>query len=368
MSPTNTLTALKEAPKEKARQSIRLKEEAVRKAHAAMLAAEESLFAELAEVGEAEAASASAEARTPTTEAEEEAVSAPPEPERISIRQVSKVFPGKAKRGSRPQPFTALSNITLDVRDGEFLSIVGPSGCGKSTLLDILAGLEPATSGEVSIDGTPITGPDQRIGIVLQGYALFPWRTVRKNIEFGLEIKEVAKQERHAVSQKYIELVGLEGFEDNYPYELSGGMKQRVAIARALAYDPEVLLMDEPFAAVDAQTRETLQDELMRIWEKTHKTVIFVTHSIEEAVLLGDRIVVMTPHPGRIKEVIQNDLPRPRSASGMRASEEFTWISYKIWELLHNDDALGGGGTDSPAPAGKPGDKLEEKISPAAVI
>jgi NitT/TauT family transport system ATP-binding protein len=222
------------------------------------------------------------------------------------------------------------------VKKGEFLVLVGPSGCGKSTLLDILAGLAHPTSGAVYIDGKQVTGPALDRGIVMQGYALFPWRTVRQNIEFGLEINKTPKGERKAISDRFITLVGLDGFADRFPHELSGGMKQRVAIARALAYDPEVLLMDEPFAAVDAQTRENLQDELLRIWEATGKTIIFVTHSIEEAAFLGDRVAVLTANPGTLREIVKIDLPRPRHNSDIRSSAEFGWIRHKIWELLQN--------------------------------
>jgi NitT/TauT family transport system ATP-binding protein len=229
-----------------------------------------------------------------------------------------------------------LKDFNLKVNKGEFVALVGPSGCGKSTLLDILAGLAQPTSGSILIDGKKITGPALDRGIVMQGYALFPWRTVRQNVEFGLEIKKIPKAERMEISLKYINLVGLEGFADHFPHELSGGMKQRVAIARALAYDPEVLLMDEPFAAVDAQTRETLQDELLRIWEETGKTIVFVTHSIEEAVFLADRVAVLATNPGTIKEVIEIDLPRPRQNSDIRSTAEFGWVRHKVWELLQN--------------------------------
>ncbi|MDR1471235.1 MAG: ABC transporter ATP-binding protein [Synergistaceae bacterium] len=259
---------------------------------------------------------------------------------KIVARGTSRVF--KIKRaGERKHNFTALHNINLKVKAGEFISIVGPSGCGKSTFLDIMAGLSLPTSGEIYIDGRKITGPDLNRGIVLQGYALFPWRTVRKNIEYGLEVKKVPRHERRTASDKYIELVELTGFEDRYPHELSGGMKQRVAIARALAFDPEVLLMDEPFAAVDAQTRETLQDELLRIWEKTSKTIIFITHSIEEAVFLADRVVVMSMNPGAIRCLVNVNLPRPRRIRDVRNSSDFNWITGKVWNLLHGEDSGG---------------------------
>lgn len=255
---------------------------------------------------------------------------------KIVVKDISRVFHLKKTKTEPARDFVALKGINLEVKSGEFLALVGPSGCGKSTLLDILAGLAHQTAGDVFIDGKKVTGPALDRGIVLQGYALFPWRTVRQNVEFGLEIKKVPKGERKDISSHFIKLVGLEGFEDRFPHELSGGMKQRVAIARALAYDPEVLLMDEPFAAVDAQTRETLQDELLRIWDETRKTIVFVTHSIEEAAFLADRVAVLTANPGTIREVLKIDLPRPRHNSDIRSSAEFGWVRHKIWELLQN--------------------------------
>ncbi len=256
---------------------------------------------------------------------------------KISIHNVSRIYPIK-NNGEGPKSFVALQDVNLEVKKGEFLAIIGSSGCGKSTLLDLIAGLARPDSGEIYIDGRLITGPALDRGIVLQGYALFPWRTVRDNVEFGLEIKGAPKGERRAISDKFISLVELQGFEERYPHELSGGMKQRVAIARALAYDPEVLLMDEPFAAVDAQTRESLQDELLHIWEKTGKTIIFVTHSIEEAIYLSDRVAVMSPNPGYIREVVEIKLPRPRYNSDVRSSAEFGWIRHKVRNLLQGED------------------------------
>jgi len=256
---------------------------------------------------------------------------------KIEIKGINRTFQTRGRgEGNGPKEFVALKDFNLKVNKGEFVAIVGPSGCGKSTLLDILAGLAKPTSGEILIDGKKITGPALDRGIVLQGYALFPWRTVRQNVEFGLEIKKIPKKERKETSARFINLVGLDGFADHFPHELSGGMKQRVAIARALAYDPEVLLMDEPFAAVDAQTRETLQDELLRIWEETGKTIVFVTHSIEEAVFLADRVAVLATNPGSVKEVLDIDLPRPRHNSDIRSSAEFGWVRHKVWELLQN--------------------------------
>jgi NitT/TauT family transport system ATP-binding protein len=230
----------------------------------------------------------------------------------------------------------ALHDVNLSIKQGEFLSLVGPSGCGKSTFLYILAGLLKKTGGEVYINGKEVTGPALDRGIIMQAYALFPWRTIKKNVEFGLEVKGVHRKERSEISQKFIELVGLSGYENRYPFELSGGMKQRIAIARALAYDPDVLLMDEPFAAVDEQTRGLLHEELLRIWEQTGKTIIFVTHSIDEAIFLSDRVAVMTPGPGTIKEVIDIDLSRPRS-SDIRTSEAFSKYRNRIWQLLQTE-------------------------------
>ncbi len=254
---------------------------------------------------------------------------------KIIARNIRRVYQIKRQPNEEATEFEAIKHLDLTVKQGEFLAIVGPSGCGKSTFLDMIAGLAQPSSGEIFMDGKLITGPALDRGIVMQGYALFPWRTVRKNVEFGLEIKKVPQKDRKAISQQYIELVGLKNFEDRYPHELSGGMKQRVAIARALAYDPEVLLMDEPFAAVDAQTREVLQEELLRIWEKTKKTIVFVTHGIDEAVFLADRVAVMTAHPGTIKEIVTINLPRPRD--GIRSSADFGWVRHKIWELLQNE-------------------------------
>lgn len=258
---------------------------------------------------------------------------------KITVSGVTRRYSIRQTKDGGKQLFTALSDVDLKVVPGEFLTIVGPSGCGKSTLLDLIAGLALPTEGELFIDGKKITGPALDRGIVMQGYALFPWRTVRRNIEFGLEIKKVPKKDRKPIVDRFLDLVNLSDYGDRYPYELSGGMKQRVAIARALAYDPEVLLMDEPFAAVDAQTRETLQDELLRIWEQTGKTIIFVTHSIDEAVALADRVVVMSPNPGRVREIVPVSLPRPRRVGDVQSTPDFGWIRHRVWELLQNEES-----------------------------
>ncbi|MFP3154309.1 ABC transporter ATP-binding protein [Lachnospiraceae bacterium ZAX-1] len=279
--------------------------------------------------------------------------------ELINLRQ-SYFIRKPEKRGLHE--FVALENFALSIKAGEFLAIVGPSGCGKSTLLDIVSGLMKPRSGEIRIDGRTVKGPALDRGFIMQGYALFPWRNVIKNVTYGLEVKGIPRKERKKIAQKYIDLVGLNGFEDRHPNELSGGMRQRVAIARALAYNPEVLLLDEPFAAVDAQTRETLQDELLRIWEKTEKTIIFVTHSIEEAVLLADRIVVMTPNPGSIRKIIDVNLPRPRTAAQMRTSPDFSWLTHQVWQLLQSDEAGLEASTDTAL------QNVEEVIEPTTLL
>ncbi|TAJ44625.1 ABC transporter ATP-binding protein [Methanofollis fontis] len=225
---------------------------------------------------------------------------------------------------------TALGDISFTVRDKEFICIVGPSGCGKTTLLRIIAGLDTPSGGRAELDGRVITGPSPRMAMIFQEYSLYPWRTVIDNIAFGLEVQGVGKEERMEAARRYLHLVGLDEFETSYPYELSGGMRQRVAVARALCVEPEVLLMDEPFGALDAQTRNTMQTELLEIWEKTRKMVIFVTHSVDEAVFLSDRIFVLSTRPSRIQEIIEVPLPRPRD----RTSVEFAEIRRDVLALI----------------------------------
>ncbi|MEE9418876.1 MAG: ABC transporter ATP-binding protein [Desulfatiglandaceae bacterium] len=231
---------------------------------------------------------------------------------------------------------TALNDFGIEVSRGEFLSIVGPSGCGKSTFLNVLLGLLRPDSGEMEIGGKKITGPGLERAMVFQEFGLLPWRTVVANVELGLELKGVAPTIRHGRAAELINMVGLTGFEGHYPHELSGGMKQRVGLARALVTDPEVLLMDEPFASLDAQTRDLMQAELLQIWDKAKKTVIFVTHSIEEAAYLSDRVIVMTARPGRTKSILKINLPRPRDYE-MRLSPGFNDIKLQIWNSLKEE-------------------------------
>jgi NitT/TauT family transport system ATP-binding protein len=233
-------------------------------------------------------------------------------------------------------PVRALAHFDIAVAEGEFLSIVGPSGCGKSTFLYVLLGLLRPDSGDLSVDGRRISGPGTDRAMVFQEFGLLPWRTVLGNVELGLELKRLPVEMRRGISRRLIDMVGLAGFEAHYPHELSGGMKQRVGLARALATDPEVLLMDEPFAALDAQTRDIMQVELLRIWQQTRKTVLFVTHQIEEAVYLSDRVVVMTKRPGNAKKVFDIALPRPRDYE-MRVTPQFNDIKLEIWHTLRDE-------------------------------
>jgi NitT/TauT family transport system ATP-binding protein len=258
---------------------------------------------------------------------------------KISIEHIQKAFPARTGggRAGTGEALVAIEDVDFQVREGEFLVLVGPSGCGKSTLLDLLGGLTRPSAGRILLDGREIDGPGLDRGIVFQQYALFPWRTAAGNVEFGLATKGVGRAERRATAREFLKLVGLAGFEDRYPHELSGGMKQRVAIARSLAYDPEVLLMDEPFAALDAQTREVLQGELVRIWRETGKTIIFITHSIDEAVFLGQRVLVLTSRPGTVKESVAIDLPGRDTQRDVRSSPEFAHYRHQIWGLLHDE-------------------------------
>lgn len=256
----------------------------------------------------------------------------------IEIQGVGKTFEFRSSSGrGESETFIALENINLEVNAGEFFVIVGPSGCGKSTLLDLLGGLTKPTSGRILIGGKLVQGPALDRGVVFQQYALFPWRTAQKNVEFGLEAKGVAPRERVEIANRFLAMVGLAEFGDRYPHELSGGMKQRVAIARSLAYDPDVLLMDEPFAALDAQTRENLQGELIRIWQESGKTIVFITHGIDEAIFLGQRVAVMTSRPGRIKQIVDVPFQLRSSEDDLRATPEFSRLRREIWGLLRDE-------------------------------
>ena len=250
----------------------------------------------------------------------------------IEIAGLSKTFPARGKDA----PVEALKDVSLSIADGEFVTVLGPSGCGKTTLLRIVAGLIRADAGSVSLDGKVVTGPGPERAMVFQSIALMPWATVLGNVAFGLKLRGISRSEREDRATQLLDLVGLTGFENRLPGELSGGMQQRVGLARALAVDPKILLMDEPFGSLDEQTRRLLQEELLQIWETTRKTVIFITHSMEEAVLLGDRIVLMSPRPGQVVEVTQVPLPRPRAAAvdQIEGSAEFAAITAQLWQRL----------------------------------
>jgi len=256
--------------------------------------------------------------------------------DKIKFERVTKKFlvRDEQKKGAQRE-FTAIQDIEFSVKEGEFITLVGPSGCGKSTLLDLLTGLTHPTKGRILIDGREITGPGLDRGIVFQQYALFPWKTARGNIEFGLEAKGIPKSERKEKAEYYLNLVGLKNFADRYPHELSGGMKQRVAIARSLAFNPDVLLMDEPFAALDAQTRETLQTELLRIWKETGKTIIFITHGIDEAVYLGQRVVVLSANPGSVKKIVDVPLENRTEDFDIKSNPTYIKVRKEVWSLLH---------------------------------
>jgi ABC-type nitrate/sulfonate/bicarbonate transport system ATPase subunit len=253
----------------------------------------------------------------------------PKDDRRIVVRGLRKLFVDIA----RQEEIVALDGIDLEIGDDEFLTVLGPSGCGKTTLLNIVASFESATSGEVRLDGEAVRKPGPDRGVVFQEYALFPWLTVVQNIEFGLRERGMPKSERRERVRRQIASVGLSGFEQRYPQELSGGMRQRVAFARVLVNDPKILLMDEPFAALDAQTRTMMQRELLSMWSAERRTAIFITHNIEEAILLGDRVVVMTARPGRIKEIVAIDLARPRDVT----SAEFNDIRRRVTALLEDE-------------------------------
>ncbi|MFZ0841152.1 MAG: ABC transporter ATP-binding protein [Xanthobacteraceae bacterium] len=248
----------------------------------------------------------------------------------LEVRNLAKSF------RRQNQYVTALENFNLTVEAGEFVAIVGPSGCGKSTFLHMLGGFEPVDGGTMALEGVQVSKPGPDRGMLFQEYALYPWRTVISNILWPLEIQKVPKAERLKVAERFMAMVGLSAFRNHYPNELSGGMKQRVALARLLALDPRILLMDEPFGALDAQNRELMQEELQQIWEKSRKTVLFVTHDIEEAIYLADRVIVFTARPGRIKADIRIDLPRPRAIE-IKKTHAYGEYRNQIWDLLRDE-------------------------------
>jgi NitT/TauT family transport system ATP-binding protein len=253
----------------------------------------------------------------------------------LRVEEVCKTFAGTQGRND----VEALRNVSFDVSTGEFVSLIGPSGCGKTTLLRILHGLEPASHGLVSVAGQPVTAPSRLSAIVFQQFNLFPWLTVTENVAFGLSVAGLPPSECRARAKHHIELVGLQSFERHYPHELSGGMQQRVGLARALALDPEILLLDEPLGALDAITREQLQRQIVDILARSPKTVVFVTHDMDEAIFFSDRILVMSPRPGRVLEEVRVDFPRPREADAVRTRKEYASIREHLWSLI----SLGGG-------------------------
>jgi NitT/TauT family transport system ATP-binding protein len=259
---------------------------------------------------------------------------------KISLNGVRQVFAVRGEQDGQPRDFVALDGLDLEVRDGEFLTLVGPSGCGKSTVLDLVSGLATPSAGQVVVDGRVVSGPGLDRGVVFQQYTLLPWRTALGNIEFALEAAGgLSRGARRDRARQYLDMVGLGEFAGRYPHELSGGMKQRVAIARSLSYEPAVLLMDEPFGALDAQTRERLQEELLQIWRRTGTTIVFITHDIEEAVFLGQRVAVMTTRPGRVDSVLDIVLDRTSTELDIRSTAQFAQYRHQIWTLLRHPES-----------------------------
>ncbi|MFB6354128.1 MAG: ABC transporter ATP-binding protein [Halobacteriales archaeon] len=250
---------------------------------------------------------------------------------RVIISDLEKVYETGEERT------TAIEDLSFAVDDGEFVSVVGPSGCGKSTLLYLIAGFLEPTNGSIQVGDRTVDGPGTDRGVVFQDYALFPWKTVMGNVTYGLEENGMAKQERRETAQRFIDMMGLSGFEDNYPKELSGGMKQRVALARTLAYDPKILLMDEPFGALDQPLRESLQDHLLDIWRDLQKTVIFITHDVEEAVYLSERVMIMTSHPGTKKAVLDIDVDRSQDREAIITSDAYIDTKNRVWRSLREE-------------------------------
>ncbi|SBT46313.1 ABC transporter ATP-binding protein [Micromonospora narathiwatensis] len=250
----------------------------------------------------------------------------------IRLDRATKIFPS-TNGGS----FTAMREVTLDVAPGEFVTVVGPTGCGKSTTLSLISGLEPASGGTVTVGGAPVTGIPRTVGYMFQQDATLPWRTVSDNIALGLRYRGVSKADARARAQRWIDTVGLTGFERYYPHQLSGGMRKRVAMAQTLITEPEIILMDEPFGALDVQTRELMQGELLRLWAGTGAAVVFVTHDLTEAIALADRVVVMTAAPATVKTVVTVDLPRPRNVDEIRLDPHFLDLYRKVWEPLRDE-------------------------------
>ena len=246
----------------------------------------------------------------------------------LSVQNLQKAF------GPEGHQHIVFDNVSLEIHRREFMSIIGPSGCGKSTFIRIVAGLEEATGGKMLLGGEPVTGPGPDRGMVFQGYTLFPWRTVKQNVMFGLEMQGKGSVEAESTAREWLDMVGLSRFEDAYPHELSGGMKQRVAIARALANEPRILIMDEPFGALDALTRAKMQAYLLQIWKKVDITILFITHDLDEAVYLSDRILVLGVNPGGIREIIENPVPRPRTSEQF-LTPEFLALKHRLDELIH---------------------------------
>ncbi|MFQ6184697.1 ABC transporter ATP-binding protein [Sinorhizobium meliloti] len=257
------------------------------------------------------------------------AVPNPASDPKISFQNVTRRF------GEGESSVLALDRLSLDIGEGEFVTVVGPSGCGKSTAMNIAAGLTEVSDGRVLVDGKPVDGPGPERGVIFQQYALFPWLTVRQNVEFGLRIKNMPAAERRRIADHFIDLVGLKDFADALPKTLSGGMKQRCAIARAYAVNPTILLMDEPFGALDALTRVNMQDQLLDTWSRERRTVIFITHDVDEAVYLANRVIVMAARPGRLHEIIPVDLPYPRNEE-IRLSPEFAQVRNRVWHAVYH--------------------------------
>lgn len=263
---------------------------------------------------------------------------------KVELQQVSKSYP--VSDGKRDGRLQVLDGIDLVVEENTFLSIIGPSGCGKTTLLRIIASLIPQDDGVVYVDGNPVEQPSRERAMVFQSFGLFPWKSVLDNVRFPLTVQKVAKPDANERAMHYLRKVGLERFADRHPHQLSGGMQQRVGLARALATEPDILLMDEPFGAIDAQTRELMQEELMRLWQETRKTVIFVTHDLDEAVRLSDEVLLLSPGPGRVRSRFEVDLPRPRWEYDVRAEPRFAEIRSQLWQALRGDLLSGQAGED----------------------